>query len=127
MFTQIKPMLMIYFFMTLLTLLLDYIDMIIQFSRFAAPGNNFSEIVLVVSITALIMTNYIWFAWIWHAKMRMPVVMKGMSAAFVGFSNTFVTECIQTAKNSKAHAKHIREAVKNRKQPRAEPSEEPQA
>lgn len=115
MFKKVKDLLMIYFFLTLLTLLLDNIDMIVQFSRFAAEGNDFSEIVLVCAIMALMATNYIWFAWIWHAKLRMPTVMKGITAAFLGFSNTLVADMIQSAKNSRKNAAYVRDQFKNRR------------
>lgn len=97
-----------------MTLLLDNLDMIVQFSRFAAPGNDFSEIVLVIAITALQATNYIWFAWILHAKLRMPSVIKGVNTAFIGFSNTLVTELVKNAKESKQNLAKIKDAIRQR-------------
>ena len=67
MFKDIKDFLMIYFIVTIVTIFLDNVDMAIQFIRFAQPGNDFTEVVLVLAICVLQCTNYVWFAWILHA------------------------------------------------------------
>lgn len=77
---------MAYTFVTLACFLLDSIDMIVQFERFASEGNDYTEIVIILAVSFLNVINFVWFGWIAHAKLRMPVTMKSLNKAFLGFS-----------------------------------------
>lgn len=87
MFKQTKDFFLIYFMVTVATILLDNFDMAVQFMRFAQPGNDYSEVVIILAICFLQCTNYIWFAWILHTNLRMPTTMKSVNKAFLGFTN----------------------------------------
>lgn len=110
MFKNSKDFLIVYFIATILTILLDNVDMAIQFHRFGQPGNDYSEVVLTLAICFLQCTNYIWFAWIMHARMRMPVTMKSINSAFLGFTNQFASEVVVNAAKAKAKAQEWRDA-----------------
>lgn len=107
MFEEIKQYLLAYFVLTLMCMLGDGIDMIIQFSRFAGAGNDYTEIVLVLGISSLMVCNFIWFGWVIHAKLRMPVASESMSKAMLGLSSTFQEEVIAFARAARDDAKSL--------------------
>jgi hypothetical protein len=110
MFKQTKDYLLVYSMVTVVTIILDNFDMAIQFLRFAQPGNDYSEVVITLAICFLQVTNYIWFAWMMHANLRMPTTMKSINKAFLGFTSDFVKEATMHASAAKAKAQEWRDA-----------------
>jgi hypothetical protein len=55
--------------------------------RFSQEGNDYTEMLLVLSICVLQATNFIWLWWIVHTHLRMPPLLKKHTAAFAGFTD----------------------------------------
>ncbi len=86
-----KFSLTVFFFATLVTIVLDSVDMIIQLVRFAQPGNDYTEMVLVFAICMLALTNFVWVWWIVHTHLRLPTMFrKNTTSALFGFSGKMV-------------------------------------
>ena len=55
----------------------------------------------------------IWFGWVLHAKLRMPVASESMSKALLGFGASFQDEVIQFARVARDEAKALTKKREN--------------
>jgi hypothetical protein len=95
----------VFFFCTLFTIVLDSIDIIIQLVRFAQPGNDYTEMVLVFAICMLALTNFVWVWWIVHTHLRLPLMFrKHTTSALFGFSGKMVKKLESDLANLKSRA-----------------------
>lgn len=80
----------LYFWMTAICFALDIVDLIIQGQRFGVPGDEYSDIVLLVGCAIMIGIDLYYIFWLYYTNSKLPERMQAYTAgAFLGFGNRF--------------------------------------